>query len=91
MGRHRRALALGIGKASAPHSRLIPEEYQGQKIRFSAIVDTLVGAIVKRLSYGRRDGVAIIAEGLVLELDAEDLKGIGQRRTRRHGHVRIAE
>ena len=37
---------------------LIPEEFQGQKVRFRAIVDTLVGAILKRLSYGRRDGVA---------------------------------
>ena len=33
------------------------------------IVDTLVGAIIKRLRYGRRDGVAIIAEGVVLDID----------------------
>jgi len=39
-------------------------------------VDTLVGAVIKRLSYGRRDGVAIIAEGLVLDIEAEDLAGV---------------
>jgi hypothetical protein len=30
------------------------------------LVDTLVGAIIKRQSYGRRDGVAVIGEGVVL-------------------------
>jgi len=34
----------------------------------------LVGAVIKRLSYGRRDGVAMIAEGLVLGIDPADLE-----------------
>ncbi len=34
-------------------------------MRLARIVDTLVGAIVKRLASGRPDGVAIIAEGIV--------------------------
>jgi 6-phosphofructokinase 1 len=55
------------------------------------MVDTLVGAIIKRLSYGRRDGVAIIAEGLVLDLDPEDLAQVEDIEKDAHGNVRIAE
>ena len=55
------------------------------------IVDTLVGAIVKRLSYGRRDGVAMIAEGVVLGINPEDLAQIDDVERDAHGNVRIAE
>src|SRR5690606_39223225 len=51
----------------------------------------LVGAIIKRLSYGRRDGVAIIAEGVVLDVDPEDLESIHEVERDAHGHIRIAE
>src|SRR3954449_12393864 len=67
MGRKAGHLALGIGKAAGATLTLIAEEFSGRKVKIKAIVDTLVGAIVKRLSYGRRDGVAVIAEGLVLD------------------------
>ena len=63
MGRKAGHLALGIGKAAGATLTLIPEEFP-KPIRLKAIVDTLVGAIIKRLSYGRRDGVAMIAEGV---------------------------
>ncbi|HMA29644.1 MAG TPA: 6-phosphofructokinase, partial [Thermoanaerobaculia bacterium] len=56
MGRKTGHLALGIGKAAGATLTLIPEEFLGHQIRFKAIVDTLVGAVLKRLSYGRRDG-----------------------------------
>jgi 6-phosphofructokinase 1 len=55
------------------------------------MVDTLVGAILKRLSYGRRDGVAVIAEGLVLGLAPEDLAQLDEIERDSHGHMRIAE
>ncbi len=35
------------------------------------MVDVLVGAIIKRMSYGKKDGVAIIAEGLVEHLESK--------------------
>ena len=54
-------------------------------------MDTLVGAIVKRLSYGRRDGVAVIAEGLVEGLDPSELAGLEDVERDSHGNVRIAE
>jgi 6-phosphofructokinase 1 len=91
MGRKAGHLALGIGKASGATLTLIPEEFQGRAIRLKTIVDTLVGAILKRLSYGRRDGVAVIAEGLVLDIPAEDLAGIEDVERDAHGHVRIDE
>jgi 6-phosphofructokinase 1 len=91
MGRKAGHLALGIGKAAGATLTLIPEEFEGQRVRLKAMVDTLVGAIIKRLSYGRRDGVAIIAEGLVLDLDPEDLAQIEDVERDAHGNVRIAE
>jgi 6-phosphofructokinase 1 len=91
MGRKAGHLALGIGKAAGATLTLIPEEFQTQKIRFKAIVDTLACAIIKRLSEGRRDGVAVIAEGLVLGLDPEDLGGLSKVERDEHGNVRLAE
>jgi 6-phosphofructokinase 1 len=91
MGRKAGHLALGIGKAAGATLTLIPEEFQGQRVRLRAVVDTLVGAIIKRLSYGRRDGVAVIAEGLVLDLDPEDLAHLEDVERDAHGNVRIAE
>src|SRR5919106_6891391 len=73
MGRKAGHLALGIGKAAGATLTLIPEEF-GEKVPFRAIVDTLAGAIIRRLADGRRDGVAMIAEGVVLDVDPNDLK-----------------
>ncbi|MBI1873186.1 MAG: 6-phosphofructokinase [Acidobacteria bacterium] len=91
MGRKAGHLALGIGKAAGATLTLIPEEFAGGPIRLKTIVDTLVGAIIKRLSYGRRDGIAMIAEGLVLDIDPEDLARIEEVERDAHGHLRIAE
>jgi 6-phosphofructokinase 1 len=91
MGRKAGHLALGIGKAAGATLTLIPEEFEGRRIRLKAIVDTLVGAIVKRLSYDRRDGVAVIAEGLVLDIDPEDLAQLEDVERDAHGNLRIAE
>ena len=91
MGRKAGHLALGIGKAAGATLTLISEEFTKQPIRLKEIVDTLVGAIIKRLSYGRRDGVAIIAEGVVMDVAPEDLEGIQEVERDAHGHLRIAE
>jgi len=90
MGRKAGHLALGIGKAAGATLTLIPEEFP-QPTRLREVVDTLVGAIIKRLSYGRRDGVAVIAEGLVLGIDADDLAQLEEVERDAHGNVRIAE
>lgn len=91
MGRKAGHLALGIGKAAGATITLIPEEFRQQPIKVKTIVDTLVGAIVKRLSYGRRDGVAVIAEGVVLGIDPQDLAHLEDVERDAHGHVRIDE
>ena len=91
MGRKAGHLALGIGKASGSTLTLIPEEFPGDEIKLSHIVDVLVGAIIKRLSYGRTDGVAIIAEGLVERLNASDLENLADIERDAHDNIRIAE
>ena len=91
MGRKAGHLALGIGKAAGATLTLIPEEFGSRRPRLKTVVDTLVGAIIKRLSYGRRDGVAVIAEGLVLDIDPADLATLGEVERDPHGNVRIAE
>jgi 6-phosphofructokinase 1 len=90
MGRKGGHLALGIGKAAGATLALIPEEFP-KPLRLKTIVDTLVGAIVKRLSYGRRDGVAMIAEGVVLDADPSDLSALHEVERDAHGNLRIAE
>lgn len=91
MGRKAGHLALGIGKAAGATLTVIPEEFPGTSIKFSHIVDLLVGAIIKRLSYGRTDGVAIIAEGLVEHLDSLDLESLVNIERDAHDNIRIAE
>lgn len=91
MGRKAGHLALGIGKAAGATLTLIPEEFEPGPIRFGTIVDTLVGAIIKRQSYGRRDGVAVIAEGVVLGMEPSELAEIKDLERDSHGNLRIAE
>ena len=90
MGRKAGHLALGIGKAAGATLTLIPEEFP-KPLRLKTIVDTLVGAIIKRLSYGRRDGVAMIAEGVVLDVEPGDLSSLHEVEHDAHGNLRIAE
>ncbi len=91
MGRKAGHLALGIGKAAGATLTIIPEEFPQEKVRLSHIVDILVGAIIKRLSYGRPDGVVILAEGLVESLDIKDLEGLINIERDAHDNIRLAE
>jgi len=91
MGRKAGHLALGIGKATGATLTLIPEEFSDTVIKLSHIVDILVGAIIKRLSYGRTDGVAIIAEGLVESLDPSTLQSLIDIERDAHDNIRLAE
>lgn len=91
MGRKAGHLALGIGKSAGATLSMIPEEFGEQKIRFGQLVDILVGAIIKRLSYGRRDGVAIIAEGLLDKVDSKDFAHIVNVERDAHDNLRFDE
>ena len=91
MGRKAGHLALGIGKAAGATVTLVLEEFAGHQVRLKTVVDTLAGTIIKRLSQGRRDGVAVLAEGLVLGIDQRDLEGLDDVERDSHGNLRIAE
>jgi len=91
MGRKAGHLALGIGKAAGATMTIVPEEFDDAQIPLNKLVDTLVGAIIKRLSYGRTDGVAIIAEGLLEKLDPVTLDSVIHVERDAHDNVRFAE
>ena len=91
MGRKAGHLALGIGKAAGATVTLIPEEFRQKPLRLNTLVDTLVGAVIKRQTSGRSDGVAVLAEGLVEFLDQRDLEGLEEVERDQHGHVRLGE
>jgi ATP-dependent phosphofructokinase / diphosphate-dependent phosphofructokinase len=91
MGRKAGHLALGIGKAAGATLTVIPEEFSGPTIKLSHVVDVLVGAIVKRMSYGKNDGVAILAEGLVEHLEQSDMQALVDVERDAHDNIRIAE
>jgi len=91
MGRKAGHLALGIGKAAGATLTLIPEEFPAKQVPLSTMVDTLAGAIIKRLAYGRPDGVAVLAEGLVEHLDPEELAQYADVERDEHDHIRLAE
>jgi 6-phosphofructokinase 1 len=90
MGRKAGHLALGMGKAAGATVTIIPEEFQ-RNPRLSLVVDTLAGSIIKRLAYGRTDGVAVMAEGIVEILPESDLAGLANVERDEHDHIRIAE
>ena len=91
MGRKAGHLALGMGKAAGATITIIPEEFPEPTIRLQKVVDILVGSILKRLAYGRQDGVAVIAEGIAERMDESDLAGLAGVERDAHGHVRLAE
>jgi 6-phosphofructokinase 1 len=90
MGRKAGHLALGIGKSVGATVSLISEEFP-ENLPLRLLVDTLAMSVVKRLAMGRRDGVAVVAEGLVLSIDPKDLAGLEDVERDEHGHVRLAE
>jgi 6-phosphofructokinase 1 len=91
MGRKAGHLALGVGKGAGATVTLIGEEFEGERISFHQICDVVEGTIIKTRALNRHYGVAVLAEGLIEKLDAEeigDLKGIERDD---HGHIRLAE
>jgi 6-phosphofructokinase len=90
MGRKAGHLALGIGKSVGATVTLISEEF-AENMPLRLLVDTLAMSVIKRLAMGRRDGVAVVAEGLVLSIDPKDLAGLDDVERDEHGHVRLAE
>ena len=76
MGRKAGHLALGIGKAAGATITVIPEEFSADEISLDDLCLVLQGAILKRRLEGRRDGVAVIAEGVAAKVNPAQLAGI---------------
>lgn len=91
MGRKAGHLALAIGRSSGATLTLIPEEWRGRKIRMQEVIDVLVAAILRRLAEGRQYGVAVVAEGVIEQMEVEDLDQLKHAERDEHGHVRLAE
>ena len=73
-GRKAGHLALGIGKAVGATNTIIPEEFpKGSPVPLSHVADILAGSVIKRLGYGRQDGIVLLAEGLADCIDPNDL------------------
>ncbi len=93
MGRKAGHLALGIGKAAGATITVIGEEFPKERITLAEVCDVLEGAILKRRVLGRKDGVAVIAEGIGEKIDPEELAQIPGVEVERdpHGHIRLGE
>ena len=91
MGRKAGHLALGIGKAAGATLTLIPEEFPERPVQLAKVADILAGAIIKRLSQGREDGVAVLAEGVAEIMNPEDFTALASVSRDEHGHVELAD
>ncbi len=91
MGRKAGHLALGIGKAAGATLTLIGEEFGDRLVPFSEICDIIEGSITKLRATGQSYGVAVLAEGLIEQLDPAALENLENVERDDHGHVRFAE
>jgi 6-phosphofructokinase 1 len=91
MGRKAGHLALGIGKASGATLTIISEEFKNKHVSVKHLCDILEGAMIKRKSMGRDDGVAILAEGLAERFDPEELKKFAHIEFDEFDHIRLSE
>jgi 6-phosphofructokinase 1 len=93
MGRKAGHLALGIGNSAGATLTIIPEEFPGDRIDVADVCDVLEGAILKRRAQGRKDGLAVIAEGVGEKFDPASLAKIPGVEVEydSYGHIRLAE
>ena len=90
MGRKSGSLALGMCKAAGATLAVLPEEFP-DGLDVALVVDTIVGAIVKRRSLGRQHGIAVVAEGIVEGIPASALATLEGVERDAFGHIRIAD
>ncbi len=93
MGRKAGHLALGIGKAAGATLTIIPEEFPQTPVALRDVGLVLEGAILKRRVMGRKDGVAVIAEGIGEKLDPEEIAKMPGVEVvyDPYGHIRLGE
>jgi ATP-dependent phosphofructokinase / diphosphate-dependent phosphofructokinase len=91
MGRKSGALALGMCKSAGATLAVIPEEFHADPFDLNMVVDTIVGAIVKRRAWGRDDGVALVAEGIAERLEPGALERLAESGRDAYGHVHLSD
>jgi 6-phosphofructokinase 1 len=91
MGRKSGSLALSICKSAGATLAVIPEEFRGSNFDLGLVVDTIAGAVVKRLAAGNDNGVAVVAEGIAELLDTASLGPISNGQRDAYGHIRLAD
>jgi len=88
MGRKSGSLALGMCRSAGATLAVIPEEFNSGKLELNLVVDTVVGAIIKRAAAGRDNGVAVVAEGIA---EWADLSHFPRSNYDAYGHISIAD
>lgn len=92
MGRTAGHLALGIARASGSSLAIIPEEFNGRRVPLQEVKDIIEASVLKQLAAGIGWGVAVVAEGVIEQLDKEDLDRLGADIPRDDfGHIRLGE
>ncbi len=93
MGRKAGHLALGIGKSAGATLTVIPEAFKRDLISLDDVYSVLEGSMLKRRAAGRRDGLAVIAEGIAENMDPTELQEIPgvEIRSDPYGHLRLGE
>ena len=91
MGRKSGSLALSMCKSAGATLAVIPEEFVDERLDLALVVDTIVGAIIKRRAAGRDDGVAIVAEGIAERVDASSLTAASGIEHDAYGHAHLAD
>src|SRR5580704_6483324 len=90
MGRKSGSLALGMCKAAGSTLAVLPEEF-AHDATLASVVDTIVGAIVKRRSFGRRHGIAVVAEGIAERIGGDVLNAVEHLGHDSFGNVPLAD
>jgi 6-phosphofructokinase len=93
MGRTAGHLAVRIGKAAGVTLTVIAEEFPPDRpIGLEHLVDLIDTTILKRIAHGRPFGVVILAEGIALRLEEDELKvAMPDIERDEHGHIRLGE
>jgi ATP-dependent phosphofructokinase / diphosphate-dependent phosphofructokinase len=100
MGRTAGHLALGIGKAAAATSIVIPEQFRGRPVTIDEVCDIIIGSIIKRRADGTLYGVVVLAEGLIEAMGEKGLfsavqgghlERYGSIKRDDHGHLHLGE
>lgn len=91
MGRKSGSLALSMCKAAGATLAVIPEEFSTDNFDLSLVVDTIVGAIIKRRDSGNDDGVAVVAEGIVEHAISSGFHDAANSRRDAYGHLYMGD